>query len=199
MIRRSASARPPPRTADQWPSDSWRRIDYQSITRSVSSGGAGSGADGACAPIVHANHIATIANGGLPEHGCGMVNCASTVAGSSQFTRHSVPLAVTMLLAAACGGAPTPRPSDFVHERITVVEALPDGTTRIGFEFSQRWFLIDPVQSPDAKALAAFAASAKAGGQPVHATVKSTGDRVKGDDGPAFVLLRLADTPDPNR
>ena len=43
----------------------------------------------------------------------------------------------------------------------------------------------------------AFAKAAQASGRPVYASVAPTGTRTKGDDGPPFVLVRLADTPDP--
>lgn len=45
----------------------------------------------------------------------------------------------------------------------------------------------------------AFTEAASDSGRRVHATIAPSGTRVKGDDGPPFVLVRLADTPDPAR
>jgi hypothetical protein len=100
-------------------------------------------------------------------------------------------------LVAACAGSPAAKPSDFLHERIVSVAVGPDGVAHVGFERSQRMFVIDPSASPDAKAMLAFAEAARTSGRPVHATVAPSGQRTKGDSGPAFVLVRLADTPDP--
>lgn len=106
---------------------------------------------------------------------------------------------VPFLLLVACAGPSTAAPSDRLHERITLVEVAADGSARVEFEYSQRRFVIDPSRSPDARAMVVFAQSAKASGKAVHATVAPTGPRTKGDDGPPFVLIRLADTPDPSR
>jgi hypothetical protein len=100
-------------------------------------------------------------------------------------------------LLAACAGSPAARPSDFLHERITHVRDAVDGPVEVGFEHTQRSLVIDPVASPDHLAMIAFAKAAQASGKPVYATVAPQGPRTKLDDGPDFVLIRLADTPDP--
>jgi len=99
----------------------------------------------------------------------------------------------------ACAGSPSPRDGDHLHERITRVAPAGDGSATVEFERSQRRFRIDPVGSPDAPAMIAFATSAQAAGRAVHASIAPSGERTKGDDGPAFVLIRLADTPPAGR
>lgn len=109
-----------------------------------------------------------------------------------------VPLLALSLLNACAGPSPhVARPSDFLHERITRVADEVDGPVEVGFEHSQRRFYIDPVASPGHVAMIAFAKAAQASGKPVYATVAPQGPRTKGDDGPPFVLVRIADTPDP--
>ena len=104
-----------------------------------------------------------------------------------------------LFASASCTGAPAnPRP-DTLHERITALAIASDGSASVQFEYSQRIFRIDPAASPDAKAMVAFAEAAKAAGRPVHATVAPSGPRTKGDDGPPFVLIRLADAADAGR
>lgn len=103
-----------------------------------------------------------------------------------------------MLASIACAGTATAPRLDCLHERITVVSRAPDGSAMVHFELSQRVFRIDPVASPNPAAMLAFAEAAKESGQRVHATIAAS-KRVKGDDGPPFVLIRLADTPDPAR
>ena len=89
------------------------------------------------------------------------------------------------------------RPSDHFRERIVHVNDAVDGPVVVDFEYSQRRFVIDPVASPDHARMIQFAKAAQVSGKPVYATVAPTGTRTKGDDGPPFVLMRLADTPDP--
>jgi hypothetical protein len=101
-------------------------------------------------------------------------------------------------LTACAGPGPTPRP-DCLYERIVRVGAEVDGPVTVDFELSQRVCVIDPVASPNAPAMLAFARSAQAAGRPVHATIAPHGPRTKGDDKGSFVLVRLADTPDPAR
>lgn len=115
--------------------------------------------------------------------------------------------AALVVLAACSGSSNEPmrsvdrsdlaRPSDHFRERIVRVDDAVDGPVVVDFEFSQRRFVIDPVASPDHARMIAFAKAAMVSAKPVYATVAPTGARTKGDDGPPFVLIRLADTPDP--
>ena len=113
-------------------------------------------------------------------------------------SRRFAPLFPGALLA-SCSDRPAPTAADHLHERITRLDTAPDGSATVAFESSQRVFRIDPKLSPDAPAMLAFATSAKAAGRTVHATVAPSGDRKKGDDGPPFVLVRLADSPPAGR
>jgi hypothetical protein len=123
--------------------------------------------------------------------------------------RHPFPWLVSALIGlVACSGSTNSAtrtvdrsalamPSDRFRERIVRVNDAVDGPVEVDFEYSQRRFIIDPIASPDHARMIQFAKAAMVAAKPVYATVAPTGTRVKGDDGPPFVLIRLADTPDP--
>jgi len=108
-------------------------------------------------------------------------------------------LSLSLVFVPACASAPDSLPHQYLHERIMNVHPGQDGRTLVGFEFSARNYAIDPNRSADAKAMVAFAEAARKSGKRVYATFDPVSNEPKSmtsTAGPA-ILLRLADTPDP--
>lgn len=104
----------------------------------------------------------------------------------------------TCLVIAACGSPAPAKHPDMIHERVLRVVRDGQGGATVHFELSQRLTTIDPDRSPSAAAMIAFAEAAVVRHVPVFATIDSGPlPRTKGDGLGAFVLMRLADTPDP--
>lgn len=91
---------------------------------------------------------------------------------------------------------------EYLEQPISQVDELADGGLAIAFGPSARSFVIDPELSPEFAALVTFARNAAGTGRPVHATIwvrdRSPKTPPPGEGPqPAFVVVRLADTPDP--
>lgn len=99
-------------------------------------------------------------------------------------------LAAVLLALGSCASE-DPFAKDVIRDRLLQVDVDADGFARLRFERSQRIATIDPVRSPDAAAMLAFAKRAAGNEREVEAAVDGGGDRHKGDDGPAFLVVGL--------
>ena len=109
------------------------------------------------------------------------------------------------LLAAACGGAPAPRPEDleFVHLPVTSLHQAADGSLWLGLGPMARMFWIDPAGATAAQ-MAAFARAAHQSGAPVYATIwdrdhvpKTPEPTVAAASTQPPLVLYIGDAPDP--
>ena len=107
--------------------------------------------------------------------------------------------------AAACSSVePKHERLEFIRDRVHGVSRRADGSMALLLGPHSRVFVIHPKHSPRASALETFAEGAQRSTQPVYATVwirrkleKKPENLREDGKGPAFVVVRLAATPDP--
>lgn len=116
-------------------------------------------------------------------------------------------LSVVCVALAACSAPPPDAPAldelEYLHAPIDAVDELPDGVTAIGLHPAARSFVLHKELTPDHAATLAFAQRARQSGERVYATVwvrerlSKAAPRSQQVTQWPFVIVRLADTPDP--